>query len=283
MAGLTISWNIIKKFDDSVLKSLLSHYGCKEESPTNIYQKWFFRGSDITIIGFEKKIVVQGRENEKNQSLLKELAKFDFLTLDRENIEKYMKLFPIHPNAILCMECSELSLLIKGVTEGLDVKFQRECGHTFDMHPPTFMVTNRILPDINILVAGLISKLIRIGYLEQYEIIIPHFALMVIDTLGKAEKGRALDEIETLRKYERENIITIFHCQDNYDLPPKEEIEQKEDDIVLKIARLTNSILFTGDKVLMEKALANKRPTIYIHPKDSKQIYTMAELRNPSK
>ncbi|HOB58897.1 MAG TPA: hypothetical protein PKL40_02360 [Methanoregulaceae archaeon] len=282
MAGINISWDISGSINDSEICDLLSRFGCKEEKPTNPYQKWILKGANISIIKFEKKLVVQGKENDYNRQLLKELSKNESLTLDKENNEKFIKLFRIYPNAILCMECSDLSMLIKGEAEKLDIKFRKECGHVIDMHPPIYMVTNRILPDVNVLVAGLISKLIRIGYLGQFEIILPHFTYLVIDTLGKVEKERALDEIKQLRSYDREGKLSIFNCNDGYELPPRDKIEQEEDDIFLKIARLTNSILFTGDHVLMEKALANKRPTIYIHPKDSKTIYTMAELRNPS-
>lgn len=282
MAGITISWDISSDMNDSEICSLLSKFGCKEEKPTDSHQKWIFKGSNISIAKFEKKLLVQGKENDHNRQLLKELSKIDSLTLNKENSEKFLKLFPIYPNAILCLECNDLSMLIKGEAEKLDVKFRRECGHVVDMNPPIFMVTNRILPDVNIIVGGLISKLIRLGYFGDFEIILPNFLFTVIDTLGKVEKQRALDEIEQLRRYDKEGKISIFNCQDGYALPPKEKMEQEEDDIILKIARLTNSILFTGDQVMMEKALASKRPTIYIHPKDSKTIYTMAELRNPS-
>jgi len=204
MAGITISWDISSGADDSEIQEILTRVGCKKEKITSSHQKWLFKGSNISIIKFEKKLVVQGKENDHNRHLLKELSKIDSLTLDKENNEKFIKLFRIYPNAILCMECSDLSMLIKGEAEKSDIKFRRECGHVIDMHPPIFMVTNRILPDINVLVAGLISKLIRIGYLGQFEIILPHFTFLIIDTLGKVEKERALDEIKQLRSYDRE-------------------------------------------------------------------------------
>ncbi len=52
-----------------------------------------------------------------------------------------------------------------------------------------------------------------------------------------------------------------------------------EDNIILEIANLTNSILLTGDMNLKDKAFLDKRPTIYIHPKDAKKIKQIHETR----
>lgn len=283
MAGINITWSISQSVDDSKIIKLLRKYGCNEEKTTAPHQKWVCKGTDVIIQRFERNVLVQGNESEQNLQLLKELSKIEGLSLDKPNREKFVKFFTIHPNAILCMECYELSMLIKGESNDLNIQFRRECGHVIDMHPPIFMVTNRLLPDVNVLVAGLQSKLIRLNYLEGFEIVIPHFVFAVIDTLGRVEKGKALHEIESLRNFERDGKIALFNCQDGYLLPKREEFQQEEDDIILKIARLTNSILFTGDEVLMGKALASNRPTIYIHPKDSKKIHIMTEVRNPIK
>ncbi|MFQ5816196.1 MAG: hypothetical protein ACE5G7_06835, partial [Candidatus Hydrothermarchaeaceae archaeon] len=85
-----------------------------------------------------------------------------------------------------------------------------------------------------------------------------------------------------LEELEKEDKITIFNPDDGFTVPKNtKEFQQKEDDIILQIANLTNSILFTGDGNLKHKAFLNKRPTIYIHPKESRQIKIIEKVRHP--
>ena len=71
-----------------------------------------------------------------------------------------------------------------------------------------------------------------------------------------------MKELENLAK---ENKISIFNYRDNIPVPStKDEFESEEDNIILRLAVITNSILITGDKVLASKAKREQRPTIYI-------------------
>lgn len=145
------------------------------------------------------------------------------------------------------------------------------------------MITNRILPDVNVLVGGLISKGLGIGFFSGFEIVIPSFVITVIDTLGKREKEMATRELDELRKSAGSGKISIFFCKDGEKIPSThEEFDLKEDQIILNIAKLTNSILFTTDNVMKERAMLQKRPTIYMHPQYSKHLKMVTELRNPS-
>ena len=109
--------------------------------------------------------------------------------------------------------------------------------------------------------------------------IIPDFIISIVDILGDQKKAGISNEVNKLRKLESDDKITIFKCIDRILIPPAQEIDAKEDDIILEIANLTNSILFTGDENLKVKAILDKRPTIYIHPKDSKKIKIIEETR----
>jgi predicted PilT family ATPase len=143
------------------------------------------------------------------------------------------------------------------------------------------MVTNRILPDVNVLISGHISKGIQIGLFEHFEVVIPDFIMGVIDTFGVGKRTGASNEIERLRKFEHEGKITIINCKDGNPIPSTEELGKVEDDIILEIAKLTNSILFTQDINLKGKALLKKRPTIFIHPEEAGKIKTITQVRSP--
>jgi len=282
MAGINLTWEVSSGLDESKVKDVLKKFGCTDEKPTNRYQKWVCKGVNVTIIRFEKNLVVQGRENDESLQLVKELSKVNGLRLDKENAEKFAKLFRLSHNAIFCMECNTPSLLIEGKIEGLDIVFRKECGHKNSMRPPLFMLTSRILPDVNILIGGHLSRCIDLGYFEGFEVVIPDFVTHVIGVLGSREGSGASSEITRLRNFESNKRITIFNCKDGLPVPStKEEFQKKEDDSILEIANLTNSILFTGDRNLKDKAMLNKRPTIYLQPRESKQLKIIKEVRHP--
>ena len=124
-------------------------------------------------------------------------------------------------------------------------------------------------------------KDLGIGLFTGFEIVIPSFVMTVIDTLGKREKEMATRELDELRKLADAGKISIFVCKDGEQIPTPAEFDLKEDQIILNIAKLTNSILFTTDNVMKERAMLQKRPTIYMHPQYAKHLKMVTELRNP--
>jgi rRNA-processing protein FCF1 len=58
-------------------------------------------------------------------------------------------------------------------------------------------------------------------------------------------------------------------------------LDTVEDDVILEIAKLTNSILFTQDLTMKDKAMIKKRPTIFLHPEEAGKIKTIAQVRSP--
>ncbi len=281
MRNLTLVWQISSELDESKLIHILESYGGKK-TQSDEYEIWRFKFNGLTTKCYEKTLVVQGTENEKNLRLVRDINNIQGLQFDSKNAEIYNKLFPCRHNAIFCMECKTPSLLIEAKIEGLDIVFKKECGHKNSMRPPLIMLNNRILPDINILISNHLSRLIKIGYFEDFEVVIPEFIMNVLDLLGSNKKKGAINEIEKLRSLENKQKITIFSSREGIEIPPsKKEFQQEEDNIILEIANLTNSILLTADETLKEKAVLNDRPTIFIHPRESKKLKIIDDVRNP--
>lgn len=281
MSSINLTFIIENGFEENDILSILDAKGFETDKTTNEYQKWVRKGLDLVVTRYEKKIVIQGKEQEKSLNFIREVLKLANLNNDARNAEKLAKLFNISHNTLFCMDCKSPSMFIKGELENLDLVFKMECGHKNDMNPPIFMLTSRIIPDINILVNGHLSRCIDLGFFTGFEIVISDFAMHVIDTLGDGTKAGASNEINRLRKLEMEKQITIFNCMDNIEIPSKEDFDLLEDDKILEIANLTNSILLTGDMNLKDKAILGKRPTIYIHPEDAKNIKITHEIRKP--
>jgi len=158
MTGINLTWEVSADFDDSKVKDVLKKFRCTNEKPTNQYQKWVCKGADVTIIRYERNLVVQGKENDESLRLIQALSKVDVLRFDKLNAEKFAKLIRVSHNAIFCAECGTSSMMIEGKIEGLDIAFRKECGHKNSMRPPLFMLTSRILPDVNVLIGGHLSR-----------------------------------------------------------------------------------------------------------------------------
>lgn len=132
----------------------------------------------------------------------------------------------------------------------------------------------RILPDICVLISHTLSRLIELNILEGFEIMIPDSIEYIVQILceGRLQAG-FYNEIDKLKELEAERKIDIVYC--NYEIPEiktKKELVTIEDDLILEIAIITNSILFTSDKGLRNKASSVKQPVIYFPAKYQKNI-----------
>ncbi len=132
----------------------------------------------------------------------------------------------------------------------------------------------RILPDICVLISHTLSRLIELNILEAFEIIIPDSIENIVQILCESRlQAGFYNEIDKLKELETERKIDILYC--NYEMPEiktKKELVNIEDDLILEIAIITNSILFTSDKGLRNKASAVKQPVIYFPAKYQKNI-----------
>ncbi len=132
----------------------------------------------------------------------------------------------------------------------------------------------RILPDICVLISHTLSRIIELGFLEGFEILIPDSVEYIVQILceGRLQAG-FYNEIDKLKELETQRKIDILYC--NYEMPEiktKKELIAQEDDLILEIAVITNSILFTSDKGLKDKATSIKQPVIYFPAKFQKNI-----------
>ena len=132
----------------------------------------------------------------------------------------------------------------------------------------------RILPDICVLISHTLSRLIELNILEGFEIMIPDSIEYIVQILceGRLQAGFH-NEIDKLKELDAERKIDIVYC--SYEMPEiktKKELVTIEDDLILEIAIITNSILFTSDKGLRNKASAVKQPVIYFPAKYQKNI-----------
>lgn len=137
----------------------------------------------------------------------------------------------------------------------------------------------RILPDICILISHTLSRVVELGFLDGFEILLPNFVGIIVEVLceGKLKAG-FYNEIEKLKELESERKIDILYCSYDVDLPQnKKKLIATEDDLILEVAVVTNSILFTADKGLKDKAISIKQPVIYVPPKFQKGIKELAD------
>jgi predicted PilT family ATPase len=132
----------------------------------------------------------------------------------------------------------------------------------------------RILPDICVLISHTLTRLIELNILNGFEILIPDSIEYIVQILceGRLQAG-FYNEIDKLKELEANRKIDILYC--SYEMPEiktRKELIAREDDLVLEIAVITNSILFTSDKGLRDKAISVKQPVIYFPAKYQKEI-----------
>lgn len=252
-----------------------------EKKPTNDYEKRVWSIDGLTIKLYEKKLVVQGALNYNTKEYLRGLRDISGLTLDGKNAVTWLQVFPSRHNAILCPLCRETSLTIHGEMEGLDIVFKGECGHKNNLRPPIFMLTNRILPDINLLISKSLSRLIELGYFEGFEVVFPEFILDVVDQFkGPSRKDAVSDELTNLGELEKRGKISLNNLT-AIPLTIDPSSMKDEDKIILELAQLTNSVLLTADDLLKQRAVLQERPTIYISPDDFGKLKIVEKVRIP--
>lgn len=275
---IVVVWDITSRFQPRDLNRILTEFKAEERTPKGEYELGFWKVDGLTIKLYGKKLSVQGNVNDYNKKLLSEIERIDGLSLDAKNAAKLRQIFPSSQNAIFCDECRSCSLEIEGTVEGLDIVFKKECGHVDKLTAPLTMINSRVLPDINILISKSLSRLINLGYFKGFEIVIPEFIFDVIDQFkGTGSKKAVSQELRNLRMLEQKEICKIVGLKNNVI-----NIDTRDEDkIILDLAQLTNSVLLTGDRVLRDRALVVKRPTIFILPEVFRKIKIIEDVRNP--
>ena len=280
---IVIVWEFLPTFDSELIKKVMEKYRAQPRTPSNQFMLQSWKTDGLTINVFEKKLVVQGLLDEHSKILIQEIAGIEGLRLDAKNQERLAQVFPRRQNAIVCSQCRMPSLLIQSEIAGLEVVFKKECGHADKIKPPFLTLNNRVLPDMNVLVSKALSRFIGLGYFLGFEVVVPQFVMRATDKYaGKAQKKAISEELGVLRKLANQNRISILNYNDGFPVPSsREQFESEEDDKILEIAHLTNSVMITCDGNFKDKALLANRPTIYIQPDMLEQIKIIEEVRTP--
>lgn len=274
---LTVTAEVTSIFDKAKLEQLLDSKGASKREIKDQYQEgaWTLGGLSITL--YTKKLVIQGKNESHHTSVISEICSLDGLQLDHKNKSLLSSSLPKLHNSTICKDCQKPSLIIEAVIDGLDIKFRRECSHMDKMNTPLLTINNRILPDTNMLISRSLSRLIELGYFDGFEIIIPKFVMNVIDSLGGEKKSSVTTEITALKNLESNGKISVRDFNDKND--NMTELLPKEDDVIIEISDLTNSILVTGDGIMKSKAQIKNRPVIFIDARYHLNIKNLNNVR----
>jgi len=278
-ASTAIALLITADFNADVLRETLESFKATSKKPANKYQVAVWVIDELMVIQFEKTLLIQGKLNKHSLEILKKIINLKGLTADPKNEQKLRAIFPTAQNSIICPECRATSLEINEKIQGLEINFLLECGHLIELTGPFNILNNRVLPDINMLIAKAVSRLVKMGYLKGVEIVFPEFILETVDQIkGTGLKNSVVEELNDLRKLTKTNSISINTFPN---LPLTYTIKNKEDEdkVILDFAHFTNAVLLTGDNVLKARALMESRPTVFVPPEDFGKIKAIDETR----
>ncbi len=281
---ISITWHLTPKFSPEDLGQILhEELGLKEEPPPqDVLRRWKF--GDITVHLYRTRLLVQLVKTEFTLTVVKRLQPYEGLTVDDLNAQKIAALLPVGQNSLVCPQCKMPTIEVKAEVSGLSATFKTSCGHSITFEPPVMMFSNRLLPDINILVGNNLSLFLKLGFFKRFEVALPDFLLHAIDQfLGKKKAAGAGHEIEKLKALAAKDEIALiwFEVGEKKYLGP-ENFEQREDDFILEQAKLTNSILLTADKNLSQKATLQQRPVVYLEPRIISQLKALVGGEEPS-
>jgi rRNA-processing protein FCF1 len=279
--SINIVFDVSSNIDKDSLAKHVENFNGKARNLTNEYQRSFWSINGLSVILYERKLVVQGELSEMTKPFIKGLRDVKGLTLDLSNRQKLMSLFPIRQNSIVCTQCGKTSLVIQGQIEGLDISFSLECGHRCNLEAPFQTLNNRVLPDINMILSKSVSRLINLGLLKGAEIVFPEVILDIVDKFkGTGSKDAISEELESLRKIAEKGASSIsINTFSNLPMTYRTTSPEEEDKVILDFVQFTNSILMTADNMFKERALMQGRPTIYVNPKDFGKLQMIEEVR----
>lgn len=274
---ITITATIDTSFNNDDFGKALIKNNAEEKKTNSEYEhgKWTVKGVNITL--YEKKLVIQTVKDELLYPIIKGICEFKGVNLDKENRNKISSFLPKTHNSIICKSCNSPSRTIEASISGLQIKFVHNCGHLDQLNSPLYVLNNRILPDVNVLVSNSLSRLIELGFFEGFEIIIPKFIMNVSETLGGAKKSGISNEITKLKSLEDGGRIKVMHYGDANDKESIEKMLHKEDEIIGRIADETNAILVTGDNLFKSNRELDNRPVISIPQRLDIDIKTIHE------
>jgi hypothetical protein len=281
--NITITWEVSSSFNTDELERILSGYAIETLELKTEYEKGSWKVNGLTIKLYERSLAVQGRHTTSGVKIVSDIKSLKGLSLDQKNRARLAALTPVFQNAIECEKCGEHSYLIQSKTQGLEITFKNECGHNNNVKSPFLMCVNRILPDLNVLKSRNLSRMIDLGYFEGCEIVIPSYVMKCLDKYLGGSKNTISDEIQELRELEKKGLISLYSYEDNMPIPDsREKFDVEENNTLLEIATITNSIFITSDINCKDQALLHRRPVIFLDHETTKNTKILHELRTPS-
>ena len=256
-------------------------FTCEDKDETTTCKK---ESLGITVRINKKKITIQGQLNKETKEIISKINTFNQLTLSPKNLKIYQEIFQPKNGKIICQQCGNPSEMIEGTSDDSgNPAFKSSCGHELETNSPLLIARDRILPDLNILMARVLSRLVSAGYFNGYEIVIPEYYDKFVDQCFS--KGRKRDsfisEKEELDKLMDERRIRIYNLPWSYGrIENCIEEEKIEDDNVFDFAVNSHSILITADKTLKEKSRERNLECIFFSQKvldAAKEISKLSE------
>jgi hypothetical protein len=268
---MTVNLPIVFKKKDNFEKSefiqfLKNSYKvtCEDKNETTTCK---IESIGTTILIHKYKITIQGQLNRETKELISKMRTLDKLTLNPRDLKKYEEIFQPNNGLIICQDCGQPSEVIEGVSDSSEnPMFKCSCGHELMTNSPILIARNRILPDLNILISRTLSRLIKIGYFNGFEIIIPeYFDKFVDQCFSKGRRRNSfLSEREDLSKLAKQGMIRFqIHPYGGSSIANCNDEGKIEDDKIFDFATKTHSILITADRTLKEKSIEHNLECIY--------------------
>lgn len=213
----------------------------------------------LSLTDYDDKIVVQGKLTTDSRDILVKLSSISTLLLDGKSQKEYLEIFTPENGKIICPHCMKTNSFVTSVVDhAQNVRFIGECGHEINTSAPLLISRGRILPDLNRLISRSTSKMIRQGFFNSFEFVIPEYYDHYVDTCfaasGAARAGY-LKELEDLKELDKIGKIRIYSYPFNGTIDEKEcqREGQIEDDITIGIAQRTQSLILSADKTVIQK------------------------------
>lgn len=254
------------------IKFLTDEFGftCEDKDGSTSCKK---NSQGTTVRINKKKITIQGQLNKETKEIISKINALNQLTLNPKNLKIYEEIFQPKNGNIICQQCGEPSETTEGTSDDSgDPIFKSSCGHEIETNSPLLIARNRILPDLNTLISRTLSRLVRLGYFNGYEIVVPEYYDKFVDQCFARGKKRNsfLDEKEGLDSLKEQGRIRIHvHPLSGNNIANCTEEGKIEDDIIFDFAVNTHSILMTADKTLKEKSRARNLECIFFSQKIS--------------
>lgn len=257
-SSLSIVFNKKQDFQWDELNTWLLENGF---SKTGVPGKSVYKNVSIRLVlrEFPTNVTVQGNMTSETREVLVRLEHTENLILKGKELKKYQEIFRPENGKVICNECGMPSTSIKSVVDSSqNVSFVAECGHKISTNSPLMISRSRILPDLNRLIARTTSKMIRLGYFNGFEFVIPQYYERYVDNFfapnGK-KRSAFLDELAELRNLETEGKISVYRFPYIGSLARKDRDseEQIEDEVVIEIGQRTQSIILSADNTVIQK------------------------------